>query len=123
MKVVYKMVAANMQNDAFPNLKNNYLTLQYISRLPFYFTKGWQTYAKILFVTLGVFVDVVSWRFRFGYRRLATESVEGLESRGSKTSSVYFEIPPQENVAFNVKDAGEISVELLVFLSLREDIT
>ena len=68
-------------------------------------------------------MDVVSWRFRFGYRRLDTESVEGLESRGSKTSSVYFEIPPQENVAFNVKDAGEISVELLVFLSLREDIT
>ena len=73
--------------------------------------------------TLGVFVDVVNWRFRFGYRRLATESVEELESRGSKTSSVYFEIPPQEKVAFNVKDAGEISVELLVFLSLREDIT
>ena len=126
MKVVYKMVAANMQNDAFPNLKNRYLTLQYIFRLPFYFDKipkGWQTYAKILFVTLGVFVDVVSWRFRFGYRRLATESVEGLESRGSKTSSVNFEIPPQEKVAFNVKDAGERSFEPLVFLSLREDIT
>ena len=37
MKVVHKMVTADMQNDAFPNLKRRHLPLQCIFRLPFYF--------------------------------------------------------------------------------------
>ena len=99
------------------------LDMHFQTNLLFRYFKGSANYEKNIIFTLGVFVDVVNWRFRFGYRRLATESVEEPESRGSKTSSVYFEIPPQEKVAFNVKDAGERSFEPLVFLSLREDIT